>query len=129
MAGADWYHKGTGIASNQGPGDDGENDNEHMDVIRQKLLNFTYTEVDQFYDPSANSTMVADAMNEGRSIVNYCGHGWLQGWNLPQRATFANAVAAMNCTALGGRAGLPRLEEVEAFLQSHWPGTEPGMPA
>ncbi|MCK4916188.1 MAG: hypothetical protein KAS89_08455, partial [Candidatus Eisenbacteria sp.] len=44
---ADWYHKGMGVASNQGPGDDGEYDNEHIDFIRDDLLAFTYTEVDQ----------------------------------------------------------------------------------
>ncbi|MBN2566219.1 MAG: hypothetical protein JXB46_10965, partial [Candidatus Eisenbacteria bacterium] len=47
---ADWYHKGMGIASNQGPGDDGEYDNVHIDNIRADLLAFTYTEVDQIYD-------------------------------------------------------------------------------
>ncbi len=51
QAGADWYHKGMGVASNQGPGDDSEYDNEHMDNIRADLLAFTYTEVDQIYDP------------------------------------------------------------------------------
>ena len=35
-----WYIEGAGFASNEGPGDDGEYDNEHMDVIRQKLLNY-----------------------------------------------------------------------------------------
>ena len=31
---ADWYKKGSGFASNQGPGDDGEYDDEHLDNIR-----------------------------------------------------------------------------------------------
>jgi hypothetical protein len=29
-------------------------------------------------DPTPS--MVATAVNEGRSIINYCGHGWPQGW-------------------------------------------------
>jgi len=78
--GGEWYHKGTGIASNQGPGDDGEYDDEHMDFIRDDLLVYTYTEVDQIYDPYATSTMVSNALNEGRSIVNYCGHGSITSW-------------------------------------------------
>jgi len=41
QADADWYHKGTGVASNQGPGDDGEYDDEHQDNIRLDLLAFT----------------------------------------------------------------------------------------
>ena len=77
---AGWYHSGVGIASNQGPGDDGEYDNEHMDVIRGKLLGFTYTGVDQIYDPSGTAAMVANALNEGRSIINYCGHGSMTSW-------------------------------------------------
>jgi len=80
QSGADWYHKGTGIASNQGPGDDGEYDDEHMDFIRDDLLAYTYTLVDQIYDPSATSAMVTNALNDGRSIVNYCGHGSPTSW-------------------------------------------------
>jgi sulfofructose kinase len=45
-------------------------------------------------------------------------YGLLRGWGLLRTATFANAVAALNCTALGGRAGLPRLGEVEGLLQT-----------
>ncbi len=45
-------------------------------------------------------------------------YGWLQGWPIRRTATFANAVAAMNCRALGGRGALPTLGEVEAFLRS-----------
>jgi hypothetical protein len=78
--GAEWYHKGTGVASNQGPGDDGEYDDQHMDVIRDKLMNYLYTEVDQIYDPYATSSMVSDGLNDGRSVVNYCGHGSPTGW-------------------------------------------------
>jgi len=77
---ADWYHKGTGIASNQGPGDDGEYDDEHIDNIRDDLLAYTYSEVDQIYDPEGTSEMVTNALNDGRSIVNYCGHGSPTSW-------------------------------------------------
>jgi hypothetical protein len=79
--GAEWYHKGTGVASNLGPGDDGEYDDEHMDNIRTDLLVYTYTEVDQIYDPYGTATMVATAVNDGRSIINYCGHGSRTSWS------------------------------------------------
>ena len=45
-------------------------------------------------------------------------YGLLRGWPPRRTATFANAVAALNCLALGGRAGLPALDLVEAFLRS-----------
>ena len=80
QVGAEWYHKGTGVASNQGPGDDGEYDDEHIDNIRLDLLAYTYTEVDQIYDPYATSSLVATVLNDGRSIVNYCGHGSPTSW-------------------------------------------------
>ena len=37
-----------------------------MDVIRGKLLGFTYTEVDQIYDTNGGTAaMVANAVNDG----------------------------------------------------------------
>ncbi len=80
QAGADWYHKGMGVASNQGPGDDGEYDNVHVDNIRADLLAFTYTEVDRIYDPTGTATMVSNGLNNGRSVINYTGHGSTISW-------------------------------------------------
>ncbi len=86
---AQWYEKGLGIASSQGVGDDNEYDYEHIRNIRTLLLNFTYTLVDELYDgsqgggdASGNPTpaMVATSLNEGRSIINYCGHGSMTSW-------------------------------------------------
>ena len=71
----DWYKKGSGFASNEGPGDNGEYDNEHMDIIRELLLGYTYTEIDQIYDPTGTVAQGEAALNEGRSILNYTGHG------------------------------------------------------
>ncbi len=72
----DWIEKGTGIASSQGTGDDNEYDYQHMDVIRDKLLNYGYSQVDQLYDTNGVTAQdVANALNDGRGIVNYTGHG------------------------------------------------------
>ena len=70
-----WYKEGAGFASNQGPGDDGEYDNEHMDIIRQKLLDYSYNEIEQVYDPSGTVAQGEVAINAGLSIINYTGHG------------------------------------------------------
>ncbi|MBD3368601.1 MAG: hypothetical protein GF405_10605, partial [Candidatus Eisenbacteria bacterium] len=80
LGGGAWYHKGTGVASNQGTGDDGEYDDEHQDNIRDLLMAFTYTEVDQIYDPTGTAAMVSTALNDGRSTVNYTGHGSTTSW-------------------------------------------------
>jgi len=87
-----WYTKGIGIASDD-PGsnpDDGEYDWEHLRNIRDDLLYFTYTLVDELYegsqggeDASGNpsSSDVAASVNDGRGIINYCGHGSTTSWS------------------------------------------------
>ncbi len=75
-----WCKQGIGIASSQGPGDDGERDYEHIDNIRTQLLGAWYTAVDQVYDPTATADAVTNAVNAGRGIINYCGHGSVTGW-------------------------------------------------
>ena len=79
---AEWYHKGMGVASSQGAGigDEGEADNVHIGNIRLLLLNYTYTYVDEIYDPTGTATMVTTGLNDGRSLVNYCGHGSPTSW-------------------------------------------------
>ena len=47
--------------------------------------------------------------------------GALQGYPLPRTLRFANAVAAMSCRRLGGRAALPRLAEAEEFMRQAGP--------
>ena len=99
---ASWYHKGCGVASPEGgpgQGDDDEADWEHMRNIRSDLLNFTYTEVDEEYGESQGGEddpgcpppdNISADLNDGRSIVNYCGHGssttW--GWNYPSHTAY-----------------------------------------
>lgn len=89
QVGADWYKKGVGIGSAQGPGDDNEMDYQHIRNIRTLLLAFTYSYVDELYDGSQGgddapgnptSTMVGTAVSAGRSIINYCGHGSPTSW-------------------------------------------------
>ena len=77
----DWFWRGMGVASNQGPGDDDEYDNEHIGYIRDDLLAYGYTEVDQIYDPSGTAAQVSAGLNEGRGIINYCGHGSTTSWS------------------------------------------------
>ncbi len=49
-------------------------------------------------------------------------YGLLQGWEARDILRFANAVSALKCTRLGGRAGIPRLEEVHSFLRARGAG-------
>ena len=79
-----WYHNAIGLASAEGDGigDDGEADYEHMDVIRQKILNYGFAEVNQIYDTNGgNSSQVTNALHEGRGLINYVGHGSTNAWS------------------------------------------------
>ncbi len=78
----DWLNKGMGVGSSQGSGigHGGLSDIQHLNNIRDLLLDFTYVHVDQYYDPTVTSTMVANAVNDGRSLINYTGHGSTTSW-------------------------------------------------
>jgi hypothetical protein len=74
---AAWYHKGTGVASNEGNPRDWERANWLRDML---LNNMSFTQVDQIYDPGATSLQVTTALNQGRSVINYLGHGSGTSW-------------------------------------------------
>ncbi len=85
----DWFSKGIGIASQEGPGDNGEYDYQHIRNIRTKLMNFTYTGVSELYEGSQGgvdaaghptAALVSNDVNSGATIINYCGHGSNASW-------------------------------------------------
>lgn len=71
-----WYSKGVGIASAEG----NPADKVYMEENRQALLGAMFKHVDQIYDPSASKAKVTEAVNEGRSLINYLGHGSSTSW-------------------------------------------------
>jgi hypothetical protein len=72
-----WYLKGTGVASDQGSPPDWQ----RAEWLRDMLMNNMYfTEVDQIYDPGATASEVTTALNDGRSVLNYIGHGSGTSW-------------------------------------------------
>jgi sugar/nucleoside kinase (ribokinase family) len=62
---------------------------------------------------------VVDTNGAGDVFHGACAVGELRGWPFEWTLTFANAVAALKCRALGGRRGIPRLAETAAFLAEH----------
>ena len=83
-AAAEWYHKATGLASNEGT----PTDYDRCNWLRDDLLAYTFTYVDQIYQPTGTTADISAALNEGRSIINYIGHGSGTSWSNPY---FANA--------------------------------------
>ena len=87
-----WFWQGTGIASDDGTGngDDSEWDWEHLRKIRTDLLAYGYTQIDELYegdqggaDATGNptDTILSNAVNAGRGIINYTGHGGTTSWS------------------------------------------------
>ncbi len=77
---ADWFDKALGIASDVAfppypP------DWELMEGLREIMLDYNYSEFTQVYDPGATTEAVTIAVNDGRSWINYLGHGSPTGWN------------------------------------------------
>jgi gingipain R len=109
-----WFWRGMGIASNQGPGDDGEYDNVHIGNIRTDMLAGGYTLVDEIYDPSGTASQVTAGLNAGRGIINYCGHGSDTSWS---STGFSNT----NVNALTNDNTLPFIFSV-ACVNGNFPG-------
>ena len=113
----DWLAKGMGIGSSQGNGngDDGEADWVHLNNIRDDYLDFTFTVVDQIYDTNGGSAAdVTSGLNEGRSTINYTGHGSNTSWSSTgfsnshvnslvndYRLPYINSVACVNGNFVG----------------------------
>ena len=65
-----------------------------------------------FKVPVADTTGAGDVFHGGFI------YGLLQGWPLEETIRFANAVAAMKCTQIGARSGIPGLREAQEFLRT-----------
>ena len=92
-----WLSTGMGIARNEGLGgghNGGEADYQHMDIIRDLLLDYTYDYIHKEYDadypytdpvpgvPPTNAAQISQHINEGVSIINYCNHGNNDRWSV-----------------------------------------------
>lgn len=73
--------------------------------------------VDEQFRAPGFPVRAVDTTGAGDAFHGAFVYAILQGWDLHQVATFANAVAAINCQTLGGRRGLPTLVEAQALLE------------
>jgi sulfofructose kinase len=69
-----------------------------------------------FHQPAYLLPDVVDTTGCGDSYHGAFLFGLLQGWELKRTAALASAVAALNSQHLGGRGGLPTLEQAQALL-------------
>lgn len=88
-----WFGTAIGIGSSEGPGDDGEFDFEHLNNIKDGLLDYGFSDVYEFYQgdqaqhsPTPGSHTADEpgeplaaginaAIEAGASLINYTGHG------------------------------------------------------
>ena len=86
QAGAAWGNKGMGIGYyGAGSGHNGEDDYQHIDLIRNKLLAYTYGTVTEHHGGpggDASVSTISGTTNEGISIINYCNHGSETSWGV-----------------------------------------------
>jgi sugar/nucleoside kinase (ribokinase family) len=77
---------------------------------------YTITPQERFHTP-AFQVDVVDTTGAGDVFHGAYIVGLLHGWRPRQIALFSSAVSAIKCTKLGGRAGVPSLDETLAFLR------------
>ena len=78
---------------------------------------FTLTADECFHTPAC-PVEVVDTTGAGDVFHGAYLVGLLKGWDLRKTARFACAVAALKCTRLGGRAGIPTFAEVKEKIWS-----------
>ncbi len=73
---------------------------------------------DEIFRTPPFSVDVVDTTGAGDVFHGGYIYGLLQKWDIREVVRFASAFAALKCRALGGRAGIPGLNEVENFLRT-----------
>jgi sulfofructose kinase len=71
---------------------------------------------DEFIQLSAFMVKAVDTTGAGDVFHGGYIYGLLNKWSLKDAVTFASALAAIKCTKIGGRIGIPGLNEVRKFL-------------
>ena len=90
QAGVTWGDKGLGIGYiGAGSGHYGEDDYQHIDLIRDTLMHYTYTTVTELHGGGggASTTSISNTINQGVGIINYCNHGSETSWGVANYST------------------------------------------
>ena len=91
---ATWCQNGEGIGKTEGnssQAQNGEEDYEHIELIRGDLISYGYNTVYQDYESTSgytcSATTISNHFNSGVGIANYCNHGNYQLWGV---ASYSN---------------------------------------
>lgn len=88
-------------------------------VTRGNRGSITWSRGEGVFEIPAFQVAAVDTTGAGDVFHGGYLYGVLQGWPLAETIRFASACAAIKCMKTGGRAGIPSLEEVMAFLKNH----------
>jgi len=72
---------------------------------------------DEVFEVPAFKVDAVDTTGAGDVFHGGYIYGLLKGWQIRDTLKFASAMAALKCTKIGGRAGIPRLHEVKRFFE------------
>ncbi len=100
-----WYKKAVGIGSNEGSPADWT----WMDKYKELMQAKSYTTVDSEYQPYASGSSFTRSINDGRSWVNYMGHGNKFSWST---TSYKNS----NVSALSNGEKLPVIVAVACLV-------------
>ncbi len=73
---------------------------------------------DRYFVEEGFNVNVMDTTGAGDVYHGAFIFGLLQGWDAKRTARFSNAVSAIKCTRMGGRAGIPTFETVMKYLDT-----------
>jgi sulfofructose kinase len=75
----------------------------------------------EVYNLPAFEVQIVDTTGAGDVFHGAFAYGLARGWQPHQLVMFSSAVAALKCTQLGGRTGIPDLKQVQRFLAERMP--------
>ena len=107
-----WFEQASGIASNEGHP---LTDAQHSDLIRTDLLQYGYDIVDQLHGNCASTGAISTAINSGRSLINYIGHGESDQWGF-NAPTIWPLFSTTNTSSLNSNSKLPFIYSVSCMV-------------
>lgn len=76
-----------------------------------------FVDGETYHQPAFEVEPVVDTTGAGDVYHGAFAYGLSQGWGVEDNMRLAAAVAALKCTALGGRTGIPSLDEARRLMQ------------
>ncbi len=87
-------------------------------ITRGEKGSLAFTREGTIEQPALRVEPVVDTTGAGDVFHGAFAYGIALGYDLARNLRFSSAVAALKCRALGGRAGIPTMDETQGFIQA-----------